>query len=61
MSSLRASPFALALGDLVVATVTATNEIGTSALSTPNTIGAVIKTEPGKPAQVIRDDAGTTD
>jgi hypothetical protein len=61
MSSLRAAPFELVLGDLVVATVTATNEIGTSAPSTPNTEGAVVKTEPAKPDQVTRVDEGTSD
>jgi len=61
MDSLRATPFTLALGDLVVATVTATNEIGTSAPSTANTAGAFVMTEPGQPAQASRVDAETTD
>jgi hypothetical protein len=62
MATLRAAPFSLALGDLVVATVTATNEIGTSPASTANTAGATVRTEPGQPAAGPgRVDPGTTD
>lgn len=61
MSSLRASPFDLALDDLIVAVVTATNEIGTSDPSDANTGGAVVMTEPAAPADLTRDDSGTSD
>ena len=39
----------LSQGDLVVAQVTATNSLGTSLPSTPNTAGALIETLPGQP------------
>jgi hypothetical protein len=61
MSSLRAASFNLILDDLVVAVVTASNEIGTSDPSDVNTGGAVVMTEPAAPSVVVRDDAGTSD
>jgi hypothetical protein len=61
MSRLRAAPFGLALGDLVVATATATNAIGTSAPSVENVAGAAVKTEPGEPLPASRVDPGTSD
>jgi len=61
ISTLRAAPFSLALDDLVLAQVTATNVIGTNVASTANTAGAVVKTEPAQPAAPTRDDASTTD
>ena len=62
MSSLRdIASHSLILAAPVVATVSATNEIGTSAPSLDNSAGALIKTEPGKPGPASRVDAGTTD
>lgn len=61
MQNLRVAPFNLALGSTVVATVTATNVIGTNAPSTANVGGAVIKTEPAQPAAPVRVNATTTD
>jgi hypothetical protein len=61
MSSLRGPTHSLALGDLVVATVTSTNEIDTNSPSAENTVGAEVMTEPGKPAIASRVDANTTD
>jgi hypothetical protein len=61
MSSLREAPFNLVLDDLVVAIITATNEIGTSDPSDENTDGAVVMTEPAAQSDVVRDDSGTSD
>jgi hypothetical protein len=62
MVNLRAGPHShTTIGTTVIATVSATNEIGTSTASAANTAGASIKTEPGKPDSPTRVDSGTTD
>lgn len=50
MSTLRASPFSLTLGTILNVKVRARNVIGYGDYSNPNTIGAVIQTEPGQMA-----------
>jgi len=49
MSTLTSSPFNLALGDLVVAMIRATNEKGTGQFSGTNSVGALIQTVPQAP------------
>jgi hypothetical protein len=46
MTTLRASPFDLEYGDLVVAKIRALNSIDYSGYSTENSNGALIETEP---------------
>lgn len=46
MTVLRASPYSLSYGTLVVAEVQAYNAKGWGALSIANTVGATIQTEP---------------
>ena len=62
MTTLRASPFFLLIGEYVIATVEALNAIEFSDESTPNTTGATIRTEPQKPTSTpVRVDLETTD
>jgi hypothetical protein len=48
-TTFRAAPFTLALGNLIVAKIAATNVVGQGTYSTPNTAGITIQTEPGSP------------
>ncbi len=61
VSVLRAAPFALVLGDLVVAQVRAYNELGWGAFSGGNVAGATIQTEPTAMAAPMRGAATATD
>lgn len=56
MTTLRASPFNLAYGDLVVARITAINDIGSSSASAENTSGGTIQTEPTQMATPTKGD-----
>ena len=49
-STLMASPFNLVQGSIVKAIVLASNLIGDSSYSTPNSVGADIRTAPHQPA-----------
>jgi hypothetical protein len=49
MDTLKASPFNLVQGDLVVAKILATNDIGDSSYSIVNTVGADIRVAPLTP------------
>lgn len=53
MSTLRAAPFNLPLGTLIVATVQGINVIGKSVPSLANTGNAVVRTEPLPPSTLI--------
>jgi hypothetical protein len=54
METLTGSEFNLVLGDLVVATVKATNEKGSGSFSTTNIIGALIEVIPLAPSTAPR-------
>ena len=49
MTTLKASPYFLAEGSTVIATVKATNRAGDSATSSPNSVGAYIQGLPSAP------------
>ena len=59
MSTLTASPYSLAVGNLIVASVRATNNKGTSPWSTDNTAGALAETAPTTAPTPLKG-AGTT-
>jgi len=62
MATLRAEPFNLPLGTVIVATVQGINVIGKSVPSLANTGNAVVRTEPLPPTNLIqRVDSQTTD
>lgn len=62
MEKLRAAPFSLSLGTIIVATVQGVNAIGNSVPSLANTGNAVVRTEPLSPAtRIERVDSQTTD
>lgn len=46
LTSLRAAPYSLVYADLVVAKVRASNAIGWGPYSQPNSVGALVQTEP---------------
>jgi titin len=54
MAALRAAPYSLAVGALVEAQVQAENLKGTGGLSTLNTAGAVVESEPTAPGAATR-------
>jgi hypothetical protein len=56
MSVLRSSPFDLELGTLIQVVITATNDKGTSDVSTPNTMGAIVQNVPQASPTPLRGD-----
>jgi hypothetical protein len=53
LTTLRVSPFSLALDSTVYAKVSATNSVGAGAFSSPNTVGVSIQTEPSAPTSTL--------
>jgi hypothetical protein len=55
MSTLRASPYNLVYGTLVVAKASAHNDLGWSTFTNPNTIGGLMRSDPAKMTNPYRE------